>query len=405
MQRSVERVRLTVPDITVGELVVAGGFVHPRRGRVRCAAAPLVAASIGGADVRMLGGRPGLGDDESRHDGGGVLFAVSYLGRDGGAVGLGVAAHSRDRAGLAAARDAVDSWAAVLRTRRVLLPVPGPRCAGVDRMVERIGRLRANGDIPFVGADGLDHVPDGAEVIFPAHGVSLAVRGEAVARGMRVVDATCPLVAATHDRLREFAERGDLVVLIGRAGHPVVAGLVGQAPESVLLVETVADVGALAGVDPQRLSFVLAPGAPVEDTARLLAALRSRFPGVRGQRPEEWCYAASDRREALRSVSAASDLLLVCGAADDPDTQEVVGWAGGDGVRTRRITDAGEIRASWLASAATVGLATGASGRPGLVDEVIEALSGLGPLSIARRHVTTSIGQVPVQEQVPGPVG
>ncbi|GLZ30096.1 hypothetical protein Lesp02_22860 [Lentzea sp. NBRC 105346] len=237
-----------------------------------------------------------------------VLFATTWLGQDG-VSGLGVAAHEDDESGLDAAEQLVETWSAVLRTRRVLIAATTPE------------------DSPLATA----------------------------------------LV-----RVREFAARGDTVILIGRRAAP----LTGVA---TVLVSRVEDVATVDGVDPERLSFVVLPGIPVEDAAVILAALRRRFPRLRGQHPDEFCYAASDRREALRSVASASDLLLVCGWTEDvPHTHGQV----------RELSDVGRLRAHWLVQAATVGIAPG---DPALVDEVIEVLRGLGPLSVVRRRVTTEV--------------
>lgn len=187
------------------------------------------------------------------------------------------------------------------------------------------------------------------------------------------------LLAVVRRRVREFAARGDTVAQVGPAQI--------RLPGTVA-VPTVADVTGLTGVDPERLSFVIVPGTPVEEAAVVLAALRSRFPRLRGQHPDELGYAASDRQDAMRSVAAASDLVLICGQPAHVDTLRLGGWTGQP---VQPVSDAGQLRAEWLAAAATVGIGVAASARPGVVDDVVAVLSGLGPLSVARRSVRTEV--------------
>lgn len=294
MKRSVERIRLSVSGVAPGERVVVTEFTHPVRGLVRCPAAPLLEPGLATARIGTVADGPGDA----------VLHAVSYVDPEG-AVGFGIAAGAEDPV----ADEVVARWAAVLRTRRVLLADFEPDCR----------------------PDCLDR--------------------------MRL-------------RLREFVARGDDVVLIAKRGHAATAALA----VGTHVVDRPDEVAVLPAFDPERVSFLIAPGMPIEDAARVLAALRVRFPRLRGQHPDEWCYAASDRREAVRSVARASDLLLLCGPADD---------AAG-----RILTDVGEIRPEWLGGAATVGIVGGPSA---LVDAVLLALSGLGPLSVARRGVRTEV--------------
>ncbi|WP_158895705.1 hypothetical protein [Amycolatopsis anabasis] len=270
--------------------------------------------------------------------GNGVLFAVTYWDVDGTVVGFGAAAHPEDPESMALAEEAVETWSKVLRTRRVLIAATGSACA--------------------------DPTPE--------------------------VDATCPLVARAGSRVREYADRGDSVVVLGQAGR-VTDHLIGHAPEAAVLLESEAGVDDLDHIAPDQLSFVVAPGIPIEDVAQMLAALRSRFPRLRGQHPDEFCYAASDRREALRSVAAASDLLLVCGDREEPETAELLGWARPLGCRTRQLTDPARLRPEWLGIAtATVGIVT-ISSSPHLTNAMVEVLSGLGPLSVAHRRVSTDL--------------
>ena len=237
----------------------------------------------------------------------------------------------------------------------------------------------------------LAEVPDGSTLMIPAHGVPPAVLDEAAQRGLRTVDATCPLVAAVHAETRTFAERGDQVVIIGPRGNAVAAGIAGQSPDHTVMTESPGGVGAVSVADPRRVSYVLQPGSPVEETVPVSAALRSRFPALRGPDPDRFCYAASDRRETVRAVAAASDLVLVLGTEDEPDSRLLAGLARDGRAKTHVIDDAGQIEPSWLAGVGTIGLAEAVSSRPALAGQVTSALSGLGPLSVTRRRVSTEI--------------
>ncbi len=191
--------------------------------------------------------------------------------------------------------------------------------------------------------------PSGATVLIPAHGVAPGARAEAAARGLAMIDATCPLVAGVQAEARRFAERGDQVVLIGQSGLAVLPAILGEAPDHAILAETRVGAGAVQVADPRRVSYVLVPGVPVEDTPIATAALRSRFPALRGPDPDGFCYAASDRAETIRTVAASSDLVLVLGAEDDADTRHLAALARSNRAKANVIADVTEIIPSWLA--------------------------------------------------------
>jgi 4-hydroxy-3-methylbut-2-enyl diphosphate reductase len=198
-------------------------------------------------------------------------------------------------------------------------------------------------------------------------------------------------VETVHAETRRFAERGDQIVLVGPAGHAVTAGLAGQAPGRTVCVESAAGAGSVGVADPRRVSYVLQPGIPVEETAPVSAALRSRFPALRGPDPDGFCYAASDREETVRAVAAASDVVLVLGAGDEPDTRKLTGLARAGHAKAYVVAGTGEIVPSWLAGVTTIGLAETVSARAGLAGEIATALAGLGPLSVTQRTVSTQI--------------
>jgi 4-hydroxy-3-methylbut-2-enyl diphosphate reductase len=382
MNKTLRVQRLAAAAARRGEVIAATDFTHPERGLVPCPAAPLLAASLArGSRVRLAAVTAG--------DGPGVLVAASYLTRDGLAVGFGAVAHRDDPVGLAAAESVVTSWSRTLRSRRMLIADAAPLCWGARRARE----MASDAGALVYDSEDLTGVADGGRVAFPAHGTTLAVRAEAAARGLRVTDGTCPLVDAARADIRSYADRGDTVVLIGRASHAVTATLADQAPAAVILVQDAADVDALSSIDGDRVSFVLQTGVPVEDSAPVLAALRARYPRLRGHHFDASCYEASDRAETVRSVAAACDLTLILGSDHDPDTSAMAAVAASAGPEPHVVNDVGELKADRVATACTIGLVTARSAPPTLADEMIAVLAGLGPLSTATRRVATHIGR------------
>jgi 4-hydroxy-3-methylbut-2-enyl diphosphate reductase len=260
----------------------------------------------------------------------------------------------------------------VLATGRHHAPFPWPRqdMYPVERLVD---------------------VPEGATVVIPAHGVDQQTRTESVTRGLRVVDATCPLVARTHATARRFADEGAAVVVIGHTSHAAVPPIIGQVPGDVAVVATISEADELVVDAPDGVAFVVSPGLAVEDATEIAARLRSRFTSTRGQHPDQFCHAASDRRAAVRAVAAGSELTLVLGEPTSGDTQELVATAAATGSAVRALDDLAGLRPDWLGPVVSVGVVVGTTARPSLAGEIIEVLSGLGPLSIARRQITTEI--------------
>jgi 4-hydroxy-3-methylbut-2-enyl diphosphate reductase len=302
MNKTLRVQRLAAAAARRGEVIAATDFTHPERGLVPCPAAPLLAASLArGSRVRLAAVTAG--------DGPGVLVAASYLTRDGLAVGFGAVAHRDDPVGLAAAESVVTSWSRTLRSRRMLIADAAPLCWGARRARE----MASDAGALVYDSEDLTGVADGGRVAFPAHGTTLAVRAEAAARGLRVTDGTCPLVDAARADIRSYADRGDTVVLIGRASHAVTATLADQAPAAVILVQDAADVDALSSIDGDRVSFVLQTGVPVEDSAPVLAALRARYPRLRGHHFDASCYEASDRAVTRPIVQAVATRFALNG--------------------------------------------------------------------------------------------
>jgi len=279
---------------------------------------------------------------------------------------------------------------------KVLIAAPRGFCAGVDRAIqivelalERFGapvyvrheivhnrfvveRLQALGAI-FV--DELDEVPDERPVIFSAHGVPKSVPEAAQARALTYVDATCPLVSKVHRQAQRLIEDGRHILFIGHAGHPEVIGTFGQVPEgSITLVETVEDVAALASASAENLAFLTQTTLSVDDTAAIVAALRLRFPNIRGPRSEDICYATSNRQAAVKAIAAECDRMLVIGAPNSSNSLRLAELAERCGVPSRLIERAGDIDWQWLGQPRTLGLTAGASAPEVLVREVVEAL-------------------------------
>ena len=292
--------------------------------------------------------------------------------------------------------------------RRVLLAAPRSFCAGVERAIDVVRDLLAVhggplhvrkqivhnahvvADLEALGAvfvDELDEVPDGATVVFSAHGVAPAVWAQAQARGMEVVDATCPLVAKVHAEARRYAARGDTVILIGHAGHEETEGTLGEAPRRTILVESVADVARVQVPDPLRVSYLTQTTLSVHETAEIVAALRNRFPALRGPAGADICYATTNRQDALAAIADDADLVLVVGSANSSNSVRLVELAQRAGTPAHLIEDAGAVDPQWLAGVAVIGLTAGASAPPGLVDEVVEQLRARGPVTVEERRV------------------
>jgi len=286
---------------------------------------------------------------------------------------------------------------------RVYLANPRGFCAGVDRaieMVERalelfgapvyvrhevvhnrfvVDRLRAKGAV-FV--DELSEVPPGATVIFSAHGVSQAVREEAARRGLNVYDATCPLVTKVHMEVVRYRKEGVECILIGHAGHPEVEGTMGQVRDGIYLVETAEDVQSLVVRDPDNLAYVTQTTLSMDDTARIVAALRARFPNIRSPKKEDICYATQNRQEAVKRLARQCDLVLVVGSRNSSNSTRLREVAEAQGVPAYMIDGPADIRDEWLAGKERIGLTAGASAPEDLVRQVVEKLRACGAESV-----------------------
>jgi 4-hydroxy-3-methylbut-2-enyl diphosphate reductase len=324
------------------------------------------------------------------------------------ALGVGVADGNPARAALA--RAVMRRWAAAARPRTVLLASPRSFCAGVERAIDIVELALNQQDDPVyvrkqivhnthvvgslerrgaVFVDELDAVPDGATVVFSAHGVSPAVRRQAAEKHLRVIDATCPLVSKVHAEVRRQSERGDTVVLIGHAGHEEVEGTLGEAPDSTVLVEHAADIAALPIDRDTPVSYVTQTTLATDETAEIIDSLRGKFPRLREPDSEDICYATTNRQSALRAVADEADLVLVVGSSNSSNSVRLAELARRRGKPARLIDDVSDIRAGWLTRAGVIGLTAGASAPPALVNDIVRALGGLGPVTVHERATTT----------------
>jgi len=253
--------------------------------------------------------------------------------------------------------------------------------------------LRAKGAV-FVNE--VDDAPDGSLLIFSAHGVSKAVRRRADERGLRVIDATCPLVTKVHLELLRHYQRGDQVILIGHAGHPEVEGTMGQAPEgAVLLISEPEDVESLEVRDPDKLAFVSQTTLSVDDTGEVVEALRRRFPNIQGPKREDICYATSNRQMAVKELAAQSDVVLVIGSKNSSNSNRLREVAERAGSRAWLIDGPEDIDSAWFAKDSKIGISAGASAPEVLVDSVVEWLKAHGfaaPATLSVREENVSFG-------------
>lgn len=285
----------------------------------------------------------------------------------------------------------------------VLLANPRGFCAGVDRAIGIVERalalhgapiyvrhevvhnrfvvqdLRAKGAV-FV--EQLSEVPAGATVVFSAHGVSQSVRQEAAVRGLRVFDATCPLVTKVHAEVSRMRDQGREVVMIGHRGHPEVEGTMGQARDGIYLVETPEDVARLAPVNPDSLAFVTQTTLSVDDAARIVVALKARFPGIVGPRKDDICYATQNRQDAVKLLAGRCDLVIVVGSPNSSNSNRLREVAEIAGTQARMVDAAEHVRPEWLTGKRRVGVTAGASAPEVLVQEVIGRLKSLGANSV-----------------------
>ncbi len=285
-----------------------------------------------------------------------------------------------------------------MNDKEILLANPRGFCAGVERAIEIVERALQRFGAPIyvrhevvhnkfvvddlrnkgaIFVDELDEVPAGNTVIFSAHGVSLAVREEAERRGLRVFDATCPLVTKVHIEVARMREQGREIIMIGHKGHPEVEGTMGQASSGIHLVETPADVAALQVADPDMLAYVTQTTLSVDDAATIVDALRARFPNIVGPKKDDICYATQNRQDAVKFMTPHADVVFVVGSKNSSNSNRLREVAELRGVPAYLVDNAAGIDPAWVAGKRRVGVTAGASAPEVLVEEVIARLKEL----------------------------
>jgi len=282
---------------------------------------------------------------------------------------------------------------------KVLLANPRGFCAGVDRAIEIVERALALHGAPiyvrhevvhnkFVVADlkakgavfveDLAEMPAGATAIFSAHGVSQAVRREADARGLRVFDATCPLVTKVHVEVAKMREHGREIVMIGHRGHPEVEGTMGQSEGGMYLVENPQDAARLKVKDEMNLAFVTQTTLSVDDAQQTINALKSRFPAIVGPKKDDICYATQNRQDAVKALARLCEVVIVVGSPNSSNSNRLREVARHQGVPAYMVDNASELKPEWVAGRRVVGVTAGASAPEVLVRQVVEKLKGMG---------------------------
>jgi 4-hydroxy-3-methylbut-2-enyl diphosphate reductase len=303
--------------------------------------------------------------------------------------------------------------------RRLLLASPRGYCAGVERAVETVERalalygspvyvrkqivhnshvvedLRSRGAV-FV--DALSDVPEGATVVFSAHGIAPAVRHEAKELSLTTIDATCPLVTKVHAQARRYAEAGYSLVLIGHAGHEEVEGTLGEAPDAIVLVQSAEDAERVSLPADRPLAYLTQTTLSVDEAGGIVAVLRRRFPRIQGPAREDICYATSNRQWAVKELLSEVDLLLVIGSPNSSNSQRLVDVSRADGTPSHLIDDVSDIDESWLEGCETVGLTSGASAPERLVADVCAWFAARGAEVCEQRAVHEDVSfKLPVE--------
>ena len=291
---------------------------------------------------------------------------------------------------------------------KLLLAAPRGYCAGVDRAVQSVERalelygppvyvrkeivhnkhvveeLRERGAI-FV--DEETEVPEGETVVFSAHGVAPTVHSNAEARGLKTIDATCPLVTKVHVEAKKFAAEGYTIVLIGHAGHEEVEGTMGEAPENIVLIETEEDVDRLEVADADRVAFISQTTLSVDETTAIITRLREKFPNITGPRTDDICYATTNRQMAVRQMAGECDLVLVIGSRNSSNSNRLVEVAHDHGADSYLIDNESQVQEEWLEGKRVVGISSGASAPEELVQSLVQFFRDRGTEDVSEFEV------------------
>ncbi len=281
----------------------------------------------------------------------------------------------------------------------ILLAQPRGFCAGVDRAIEIVERALARFGAPIyvrheivhntavvdelrrkgaIFVESLDQIPADSTLIFSAHGVSKKIQKEAERRGLRIFDATCPLVKKVHVEIAKMRADGDEIVMIGHQGHPEVEGTMGQVQDGVYLVEDVRDVAALNIADPKKLAYVTQTTLSVDDTSQIISALKKRFPSIRAPKKQDICYATQNRQDAVKLMAPLCDMVIVVGSPNSSNSNRLREVAEKRGIPAYQVDAPEQIDPNWLAGKRRIGLTAGASAPEALVQAVIQRLRELG---------------------------
>jgi 4-hydroxy-3-methylbut-2-enyl diphosphate reductase len=287
---------------------------------------------------------------------------------------------------------------------KILLAAPRGYCAGVDRAVQSVERaLEAYGapvyvrkeivhnkhvveqlrDAGAIFVDELnDSIPEGAVTVFSAHGVAPSVHAEAAERKLQTIDATCPLVTKVHREAVKFAEEGYTIILIGHDGHEEVEGTMGEAPDSIVLVETVADVDALEVDDPEKLAFISQTTLSVDETSIIIDRLRERVPAIISPRTDDICYATTNRQAAVKQLAPLCELVLVIGSKNSSNSNRLVEVAREHGADSYLIDNETQVQGEWLDGVKTLGITSGASAPEELVQRLVDLFRDAGTADV-----------------------
>jgi len=292
---------------------------------------------------------------------------------------------------------------------KILLAAPRGYCAGVDRAVQSVERaLETHGapvyvrkeivhnkhvveqlrDSGAIFVDELnDSIPEGAVTVFSAHGVAPSVHAEAAERKLQTIDATCPLVTKVHREAVKFAEDGYTIILIGHDGHEEVEGTMGEAPDSIILVETLDDVDSLEVDDPEKLAFISQTTLSVDETSIIIDRLRERFPSIISPRTDDICYATTNRQAAVKQLAPLCDLVLVIGSSNSSNSNRLVEVAREHGARSHLIDNESQVEEQWLEGVETLGITSGASAPEELVQRLVELFRAQGTSDVEEFEV------------------
>ena len=298
----------------------------------------------------------------------------------------------------------------VTRPETILLAAPRGYCAGVDRAVQTVERalelygapvyvrkeivhnkhvveqLRERGAV-FVESES--DVPEGATVVFSAHGVAPSVHAGAAVRRLQTIDATCPLVTKVHVEAKKFASEGYTIVLIGHAGHEEVEGTMGEAPENIVLIEDVTGVDHLQVDDPEKVAYISQTTLSVDETRAIIDRLRERFPAITGPRTDDICYATTNRQAAVKQLARESDLVLVIGSRNSSNSNRLVEVAREHGADSYLIDNESQVREEWLEGMHVVGITSGASAPEDLVQRLVAFFRERGVTDVRELEVVS----------------